>query len=109
MIPVYSVHYLETHAKLNFSFINYIGIFFLFEKVRYAKFPNGEAMTIDYFMQAKEILANWGLQIDPQMIRWEGRRLPLEKVYFGKTTILAGEEADWGRDAVKQQLISTVS
>ena len=61
------------------------------------------------FFQAKEILANWGLQIDPQMVRWEGRRLPYEKILFRKAQVLAGEEADWGRDAVKQQLISTVS
>ena len=60
-------------------------------------------------VQAKDILAGWGLQIDPKMIQWDGRRLPLEKIYFGKDTVLVGEDADWGRDVVRKQLISTVS
>ena len=60
-------------------------------------------------IQARERLASWGLQLDPRMVNWDGRRLPIEKVFFGKTHTLAGEEADWSRDAVKTQLISTVS
>lgn len=60
-------------------------------------------------IQAREILANWGLQLDPRMVNWDGRKLPVEKIHFGKTQVLAGDEADWGRDAVKSHLISTVS
>lgn len=43
------------------------------------------------------------------MVNWDGRKLPVEKIHFGKTQVLAGEEADWGRDAVKSRLISTVT
>ena len=44
-----------------------------------------------------------------QMIDIEGRKLPLEKIFFRNKTIIANEEADWGRDAVKEHVISPVS
>ena len=43
------------------------------------------------------------------MIDIEGRKLPLEKIFFRNKTIIANEEADWGRDAVKEHVISPVS
>ena len=60
-------------------------------------------------IQAREILSDWGLQLDPRMVNWDGRKLPVEKIHFGKTQVLAGDVADWGRDAIKSHLISTVS
>lgn len=38
-----------------------------------------------------------------------GRKLNIEKILFRKNTVLAGEDADWGRDAVRENVISAVS
>ncbi len=43
------------------------------------------------------------------MLNVEGRKLPVEKILFRKNTVLAGEDADWGRDAVRENVISAVS
>jgi len=59
--------------------------------------------------QALEELESWGLQLDTRMVDLQGRKLPPEKILFRKNTILANEEADWGRDAVKENVISAVS
>ena len=59
-------------------------------------------------MQAREQLENWGLQLDPRMIQLEGRNLPQEKILFKNASRLAGQEADWGRHAVKEHVISAV-
>ena len=50
----------------------------------------------------------WGLQLDPQMIQLEGRTLNPEKIMFRHAVHSAGHEADWSRQAVKENVISAV-
>lgn len=59
--------------------------------------------------QAREELENWGLQLDPRMVQLEGRTLNPEKIMFRNSTHLAGQEADWSRQAVKENVITAVS
>ena len=37
-----------------------------------------------------------------------GRRLVSEKILFNQRTVVAGDDADWGRDVVKEQQIVSV-
>lgn len=39
----------------------------------------------------------------------EGRCLTQEKIFFRDTSVLAGANADWGRDSVNNTVISAVS
>ena len=44
------------------------------------------------------------------MIEVEGRYLDREKILFGRNkSIVANDEADWGREAVKEHVITPVS
>ena len=60
-------------------------------------------------MQARDELDNWGLKLDPSMIQLDGRLLNCENIMFRNATHSAGMEADWGRQAVKENVISAVS
>ena len=60
-------------------------------------------------MQAKEELESWGLRFAPDLVQLSGRKVNPEKVMFRKNTIVVNEEADWGRDAVKERVLSAVS
>ena len=61
------------------------------------------------YSQARAELESWGFQLDPRMIQVEGRVLDREKILFGRNkSIVANEEADWGREAVKEQVITPV-
>ncbi len=42
------------------------------------------------------------------MVQLEGRTLNPEKIIFNKAVHSAGPEADWGRVAVKENVISAV-
>ncbi len=43
------------------------------------------------------------------MIQLDGRVLDKEKILFGRNkSILSNDEADWGRDAVREQVITPV-
>ena len=39
----------------------------------------------------------------------EGRILPAEKIILGNKTVTVNEQADWGREATREQVISAVS
>ena len=39
----------------------------------------------------------------------EGRLLPPEKIKFGSQSVIANPQADWGREAVKESVITPVS
>ena len=38
----------------------------------------------------------------------EGRQLPLEKIVLGSTSFHSSSQADWGQQAVREQVISAV-
>lgn len=60
------------------------------------------------FPQAREELEKWGLRLNPQMVQLEGRTLNPEKIMFKSNAVSAGVEADWGRQVVKEHVISAV-
>lgn len=53
-------------------------------------------------------LSSWGIQLDQGMLRTEGRQLPLEKIFLGSTSFQSSPQADWGQQAVKEQVITPV-
>nr|AWH61378.1 putative piwi-1 [Actinia equina] len=58
--------------------------------------------------EALEQLSSWGLKIDTSALQTEGRQLAAETIHFGNSSCSAGNNADWGRDATRQQVISAV-
>ena len=60
-------------------------------------------------VQAKEELESWGLRFAPELVQLSGRKVNPEKIMFRKNTIVVNEEADWGREAVKERVLSAVS
>ena len=61
--------------------------------------------------KAVEELEGWGLNLESGLVDLsrDHRRLPVEKVLFKNKTVVTGDDADWGRDAVKEQQIVAVS
>ena len=63
--------------------------------------------------KAMEELDGWGLSLDSGLANLSGdhagRRLPSDKILFRNHTVVAGDDADWGRDVVKEEQIVTVS
>jgi len=58
--------------------------------------------------EALEELKSWNLELDRQLINLEGRTFPAEKIVMGSKTIVANEQADWGREATRETVISAV-
>ncbi|KAM7451808.1 Piwi-like protein 2 [Porites harrisoni] len=58
--------------------------------------------------EALHELTSWGVQLDQTMLRTEGRQLPLEKIILGSTSFQSSPQADWGQQAVKEQVITAV-
>ena len=87
----------------------------LFEIILYDSVIHSPPLSFPLFLhpppphQAHEELESWGLQLDPKLTQVMGRHLAPEKILFRKSTVVANEEADWGRDAVKENVISAVS
>ena len=42
-------------------------------------------------------------------IQAQGRYFPSEKIVLGSKTIVSNEQADWGREATREKVISAVS
>ena len=63
--------------------------------------------------KAMEELDGWGLSLDSGLAQLSGDRsgrcLPSEKILFNQRNVVAGDDADWSRDAVKEQQIVAVS
>ncbi|KAK3727509.1 hypothetical protein QZH41_018372 [Actinostola sp. cb2023] len=64
--------------------------------------------NIDSTPEALEQLSNWGLRLDQNVLQTEGRLLPTEQIRFLNSSCSAGNEADWGREATRQKVISSV-
>ena len=61
-----------------------------------------------FFLQAKEELSSWGLALSPNMLQTTGRKLLSEKIHFKDNSIVAGLEADWNKELIKEHVISAV-
>lgn len=60
---------------------------------------------------AQEILLEWGLRLNHDIVKFTARRLEPETIYFGnnKTYQSNDKPADWGHVAVKNPMLRTVS
>lgn len=58
--------------------------------------------------EALHELTSWGVQLDQTMLRTQGRQLPLEKIILGSNQFQSSPQADWGQQAVKEQVITPV-
>jgi len=59
--------------------------------------------------EARAELGKWGLELHSDTLKLEGRQLPPEKIIFGnQKSHSAGEQADWGRAATREHVISAV-
>lgn len=58
--------------------------------------------------EALQELTSWGVQLDQTMLQTEGRLLPFEKIILGSTSFISSPQADWGQQAVKEQVITPV-
>lgn len=56
-----------------------------------------------------EELKSWNLELDKELLHTEGRLLPNEKIVFGSKTVVANDQADWGREATRERVISAVA
>lgn len=59
--------------------------------------------------EAKKELDNWGLSFADNTIDIDGRLAQQEKIIFGGNfTCMAGPQADWGRDATRNKVLTAV-
>ena len=77
--------------------------------------PNQRDVAIRKFVsvvnsneKAKEELSSWGLALSPNMLHTTGRKLLSEKIHFKDNSIVAGLEADWNKELIKEHVISAV-
>lgn len=77
--------------------------------------PNQRHISFQKFIEnvssspeAYQELANWGLELDKDILQLKGRQLPLEKILFKNNSIIASTEADWGRELSKNSVITPV-
>ncbi|XP_077999596.1 piwi-like protein 2 [Glandiceps talaboti] len=64
--------------------------------------------NIESSPEATNELAKWGLELDMDILKTEARTLPQEKIIFQNKTITASPEADWGREATRESVITPV-
>ena len=60
----------------------------------------GRTKVIDMYL--------WKSLIFVCLVQTEGRQLPLEKIILGSTSFQSSPQADWGQQAVKEQVITPV-
>lgn len=57
---------------------------------------------------ARVILDNWGLRLDDDLIKLQGRQLPAEAIKFGGNKIVNGVSGDFSRDLDGKTLFEVV-
>lgn len=57
---------------------------------------------------AKQIMANWGLQLNNDILRLDGRQLPLEKIKFGENKIISDISGDFSNQIGNNVLFEVV-
>ena len=58
--------------------------------------------------KAKEELSAWELALSPNMLQTTGRKLLSEKIHFKDNSNVAGLEADWNKEHIKEHVIRAV-
>lgn len=54
-------------------------------------------------------LENWGLHLEEDLLKTEGRLLPPEKIILGNNkSIICNREADWGKEATREAVITGI-
>ena len=59
--------------------------------------------------EAKDILLNWGLTLDPMPINVEGRQLGEEIIETGSGPLQAGRDADFGKNITRKEVLEAVN
>eukprot|EP00095_Tigriopus_kingsejongensis_P011291 maker-scaffold14_size734282-snap-gene-2.24 protein:Tk11291 transcript:maker-scaffold14_size734282-snap-gene-2.24-mRNA-1 annotation:"piwi-like protein 1" len=59
--------------------------------------------------EAKEILANWGMEMDDSSIELQGRVIDPERIHFAKVTERVGPTADWTRSATSTLVLTPIN
>lgn len=77
--------------------------------------PNQRQMALDKFYDnvsktpaAKEILDSWGLSLNKNYNRLEGRQMDTEQIYFSKQTVSAGKNAEFSKYVVNNEMFQVV-
>ncbi|XP_060666296.1 protein argonaute-3-like [Drosophila nasuta] len=77
--------------------------------------PNQRILALEKYVknvnknvEAKQILANWGLTLANNNVSVVGRKLLDEQIYFANKTVSAGPNADFSRDATNSELLDVV-
>lgn len=59
--------------------------------------------------EAKLVLSGWGLAIDPQQLQLQARQMDEEEVQFAHKSFRVGPQADFGKYATANELLSVVN
>ncbi|XP_033236662.1 protein argonaute-3 isoform X1 [Drosophila pseudoobscura] len=77
--------------------------------------PNQRKLALDKFYDnvsntpaAREILDRWGLALFRNLNNLKGRQLDSEQIYFGKKVVTAGQNAEFSKDAVKNEMLEAI-
>ncbi|XP_043938048.1 piwi-like protein 2 [Protopterus annectens] len=65
-------------------------------------------MNINKCEAARNELGRWGLIVDEDIYKTEGRVLPAEKINFRESSFITNQEADWNREIGREISISTI-
>ncbi|KRG07860.1 uncharacterized protein Dmoj_GI26369, partial [Drosophila mojavensis] len=78
--------------------------------------PNNRMLALDkYFKnvtendEAREILENWGLSLHKNYHNIVGRKIDSVQIYFAKHCISAGHNAEFSKDAVRNELLEVIN
>ena len=53
-------------------------------------------------------MESWGLSLQPNLLQTMGRRLNSERIFFKDNSTVAGLDAEWSRELVKENVITAV-
>ncbi|XP_041452050.1 protein argonaute-3 isoform X2 [Drosophila obscura] len=77
--------------------------------------PNQRKVALDKFYDnvsntpaAREILDRWGLALFRNYNNLKGRQLDSEQIYFAKKVVSAGQNAEFSKEAVKNEMLEAI-
>ncbi|NXS96344.1 PIWL2 protein, partial [Jacana jacana] len=59
--------------------------------------------------EASGELMRWGLTLDPDIHRTQGRILPMERINLRHSSFMPGEDLSWNKEVTREASISTIS
>ncbi|XP_044317447.1 protein argonaute-3 isoform X2 [Drosophila rhopaloa] len=78
--------------------------------------PNQRQLSLNKFYDnvsktpaAQDILNSWGLSLGKNFNKLKGRQMDTEQIYFSKTTVSAGKNAEFSKFAVSNEMLQVVN